>query len=156
MVDHGLEISPQLKVARIQVGGFRRPSFWKFPADYSVITEMAAEILFHACVAMCGGASTCINTVVASHHLAWRAGIMDCCNNETYRWPVMVHVMLPVAWNKCIAAISVMTESSSCNLLDLDFLDPLTYIFAAICCEDISRPRSTEIPTHLYLTLQKI
>ena len=38
--------------------------------------------------AMCGGVPLCISTVIVSHPLAWRAGIMDCCNNEAYHWPV--------------------------------------------------------------------
>ena len=47
-VDHGLEVFPQSKVAAIQIIGFRRPSCRKFLADDFVVTEIAAEQLFHA------------------------------------------------------------------------------------------------------------
>ncbi|GFX75816.1 hypothetical protein TNCV_2237881 [Trichonephila clavipes] len=46
MVDHGLKVSPQPKVTRIQ--GFRRPRGREMPTDDSVVTKMAAEHLFHA------------------------------------------------------------------------------------------------------------
>ena len=98
---------------------------------------------------MCGGAPSCINTVVVSHHLAWRAEIMDCYNNEAYHWPVMVHVTLPVVWNECTAAISVISESPAYNFLQLDLLDPMTYILAAIDWEDASIAWSTVIITSL-------
>ena len=59
--------------------------------------------------AICGEAPSCINTVVVSHRPAWRAGIMNCCNNEAYRWPVTMHVALPIVRNKCTTSISVIS-----------------------------------------------
>ncbi|GFU47953.1 hypothetical protein TNCV_4967471 [Trichonephila clavipes] len=45
-VDHSLEISPQSKVSRIQVGESKRPSLTKMRHKDSVVTEMVAEYLF--------------------------------------------------------------------------------------------------------------
>ena len=42
-VDHGLEVSPKPKIARIQVGGSKRPSCRKLPDDNSFVTKMTAE-----------------------------------------------------------------------------------------------------------------
>ena len=45
-VDHGLEVTPRPKVARIQVGESRRSICWNLPADDSNDTEMVAEHLY--------------------------------------------------------------------------------------------------------------
>ena len=90
-----------------------------------------------------------------SYRLAWTPGIIDSFNNEVLRWPVTVHLTLPILWNKCTATISVTIESSACNFLQLDLLDPLTCILAAIGFEDTRRPRFTVIPSHFYPTLKK-
>ena len=82
--------------------------------------------------AMCGGAPSCIKTVVLPYRLAWTAGIMDSSNNVAYRWPVRVHLTLPVVWKKFTAVISVTTESSASNFRQLDLLGPPTCILAAI------------------------
>ena len=105
--------------------------------------------------AMCGGAPYCINIVVLSHHLAWKARIMDYFDNEVYSSSLMVHVTLLVVWNKCTADISVTTESSPCIFLHPDLLDAPTWILPAIGCEDISSSWSIMIPSHLYPTLKK-
>ena len=105
--------------------------------------------------AMCGGETSCINIVVVSHRLAWRVRIMDCCNNEAFRWLEKVHITLSVVWNECTAAISVTTESPACNFLQLDLLDPPTCIPAAIGYEATTRPWSIVIPSHLYPNLKE-
>ena len=104
--------------------------------------------------AMYKGAPSCINIVVVSHSLAWRARITDCSNNEAYLSPVTVYVTLPVVWSKISADISVTTESSAYNFLQPDLLDPLIWNLPAIRCEDISSPWSTMIPSHLNKTLR--
>ena len=45
---------------------------------------------------MFGGAASCINIVVASRRLAWRARITDCSNNEAYHslWRCMSYCLL--------------------------------------------------------------
>ena len=103
--------------------------------------------------AMCGEAASCINIVVVSHGHIWRTRIMDCSNNEVYRSQVKLHVTLPVAC-KCTATISVTTESSACNFLQLDLQDSPTLILPVIGCEDISNLWSTMILLHRYPTLK--
>ena len=105
--------------------------------------------------AMCGGASSCINTIVVSHHLAWRARITDSFNKEEYRWLVMVYLSLPVVWNKCAAAISLTTKSSAGNFLQLGLLNPSTWILATFGCGVTSRLLSTVIESLLYPILKK-
>ena len=105
--------------------------------------------------AMCGGTVSCINIVVVSHRLVWRARITDCSNNEACCSLVTVHVTSPVEWNKCTAAFSVTTDLSACKFLQLDLLHPPTWILPIIYCEDISSPWSSMIPSHVYVTLKK-
>ena len=105
--------------------------------------------------AICGGGPSCIKTVVLSIRLALRFGITDFFNNETHRWLAMVRVTLPVVWNKCITAISVTTESSACNFLQLDLQDPPSCIIADVGCIDASKPCTTVIPSQFYPTLKK-
>ncbi|GFU20406.1 hypothetical protein TNCV_2521761 [Trichonephila clavipes] len=62
-VDLGLEVTPQPNVARIQVGGSRRPSEKKTKADDSIITVFTQRVI-------CGRAPCYPNTrVVVSHRL---------------------------------------------------------------------------------------
>ena len=105
--------------------------------------------------AICGGASFCIKTVILLHCLALRIGITDFFNNEMHRWAVTLHLTYLIVWNKYTTAISVTTESSVSNFLPLDLLDLSTCILATIGSEDTSRPWSTVIPPHFYLTLKK-
>ena len=95
---------------------------------------------------MCIGTPSCMNIVVVPHHLAWRARITDCSNNEVSCSPVIVHLTLPIAWNKWTAAISVTTESSACNNLQLDLLDHPTWILPFIGCEGCLKPMVYDDP----------
>ena len=153
--DHGRPWSwgiPTVKSRKDSCRGFRRPGCKKFPAVSS--TKWGRSNCFKQW-AMWEGTLYYVSTTVESYRLVWRAKIMHYDNNEAYRWPLMVHVALPVVWNECTAPILVMRELPAWNFLQLHLLEPLTCILAAIRCEDISKSWSTVIPSHLYPTLKK-
>ncbi|GFU73533.1 hypothetical protein TNCV_989691 [Trichonephila clavipes] len=80
-----LRYSPQPKIIRIKVVGSRGSSCSKMPADDSIITEMAAEHLFHTTDNVV--TSTILHkycVCIPSSNLR-RAGMKECCNSEAYR-----------------------------------------------------------------------
>ena len=148
------EVSSQPIASRMQVRGSRRSSCVKLQVGDSVVTEMAAVHLFHTT-----GNVTCTFTG------QWYASLLQQsiipvlqgrrCDTTTVLFKMVLLHTSPVVWNNCSVAISVMTESSARNFLQLGLLNPPTWILATFDCGNTLRPWSTVIPLHLYSTLKK-